>query len=454
MTAGFVVILNETVMSVALPTLMVQLQITASTAQWLTTGYLLTMAVVIPMTGYLIARFSLRRLYTTAMALFAAGTLMAAVSPGFLALLAGRVVQACGTAIMIPLLMTTVLTVVPVSRRGAMMGRIAIVIAVAPAIGPTISGLVLESLGWRWLFWLVLPIALLTLLLGAWRVTNVTRTRAVALDFVSVPLAALAFGGLVFGLSTIGESAEAEPLVPAWVPLTVGAMALVVFTMRQRVLQRRDAALLSVQVFATRSFTVAALIIAISMLALFGALIVLPVYLQNVLGVSTLVTGLILLPGGLSMAVVSPITGRLCDRIGPKPIALPGAIALCAALWGFTTLDVDTPLPVVAALHTLLSAGLSSVLTPLLASALGALPAELHSHGSAMINTVQQLAGATGTALFITLMAQAGHVGDNAPIVGVQLAFTVGAGLSIISVVGVLFVRGSGARRASQAVVH
>src|ERR671914_2422061 len=173
LVSTFVVILNETIMSVALPVLMTDLRVSASVGQWLTAGFLLTMSVVIPITGFLIRRFRTRSLFGAAMGLFSTGTLLAAVAPGFPVLLAARVVQAGGTAIMMPLLMTTVMTLVPPARRGVMMGNISIVIAVAPAIGPAVSGLVLSLFGWRAMFWLVLPIALVSLAVGLRRITDV-----------------------------------------------------------------------------------------------------------------------------------------------------------------------------------------------------------------------------------------------------------------------------------------
>ncbi len=175
--AAFVVILNETIMSVALPSLMADLDITTATAQWLTTGFMLTMAVVIPATGFILQRFSTRQVFGAAMTLFSIGTLIAAIAPGCGILLVGRIVQASGTAIMMPLLFTTVLNLVPAARRGRLMGVISIVIAVAPAIGPTVSGLILSSLSWRWMFWIVLPIALVALTLGLWKITNLTTPR-------------------------------------------------------------------------------------------------------------------------------------------------------------------------------------------------------------------------------------------------------------------------------------
>lgn len=188
LVSAFVVILNETIMSVAVPVLMEDLQIEASAAQWLTTVFMLTMGVVIPITGFLLQRFHTRTIFMAAMLFFSFGTLTCALAPGFEVLVGGRVIQAVGTAIMMPLLMTTVMTLVPASSRGKTMGNIAIVMSVAPALGPTISGLVLNVLDWRWIFWLVLPIAVGSLILGAAKIQNVTNPRRVPIDVISVIL--------------------------------------------------------------------------------------------------------------------------------------------------------------------------------------------------------------------------------------------------------------------------
>src|SRR4051794_12481892 len=203
--SAFVMILNETILSVALPHLTGDLGVSATTVQWLTSGFLLTMGVVIPTTGFLLQRFTPRQVFLAAMSLFSLGTLICALSPGFGLLLVGRVVQATGTAVMIPLLMTSVMTLVPAHRRGATMGTITIVIAVAPAVGPTIGGLILASLDWRWMFWSVLPLAVAALVVGivAFRVSS--ETRSTPIDLVSVLLSALGFGGIVYGFSTLGH---------------------------------------------------------------------------------------------------------------------------------------------------------------------------------------------------------------------------------------------------------
>ncbi len=319
LVAAFTVILNETVMGVAIPHLMTDLDITAVAAQWLTTAFLLTMAVVIPVTGYLIQRFPTRSVFMAAMMLFSLGTLIAALAPGFPVLLAARVVQASGTAIMLPLLMTTVMTLVPAAERGRRMGNITIVIALAPALGPTISGTILSFANWRFLFWFVLPVALTVLAVGFVRMTNVGESRPGRIDGWSIPLAALGFGGVVFGLSRFGEEAATRDGTVILASLAVGAVALAVFVWRQLLLQRTDRALLDLRTFRSRAYTIAVLLFVIAMSALFGAIILLPLFMQGVLKLTVLSSGLLLLPGGLIFGLMGPVVGRLYDRRGRSP---------------------------------------------------------------------------------------------------------------------------------------
>nr|WP_245861798.1 DHA2 family efflux MFS transporter permease subunit [Compostimonas suwonensis] len=448
LVSAFVVILNETIMGVALPRLMHDLDIDESAGQWLTTAFMLTMAVVIPITGFLLQRFNTRPVFIAAMTLFSIGTLIAALSPGFTVLLVGRVIQASGTAIMMPLLMTTVLTLVPASSRGKTMGNISIVISVAPAIGPIISGLILSVLDWRWMFGLVLPIAVAALAIGAFRIQNVTTPRRVPIDVLSVILSAFAFGGLVYGLSSLGESASEFGLMPAIVSLSVGVVALAVFVLRQISLERKERALLDLRTFLSKTFTVTTIMLAISMMALFGTIILLPIYMQTVLGLDPLLTGLLLLPGGLVMGILSPVVGRLYDRFGPRVLLVPGSVIVSAVFWGMTLLTENSPFGFVLLAHVSLSVGLALLFTPLFTAGLGSLRPQLYSHGSAIVGTVQQLAGAAGTALFITIMSATkismeanGAAVVSATAAGIQSAFFVGAIISLLAIVAAFFVR-------------
>jgi DHA2 family lincomycin resistance protein-like MFS transporter len=448
LVAAFVVSLNETVMSVALPVLMTELQVEASVGQWLTAGFLLTMSVVIPITGFLIRRVPTRALFATAMVLFSAGTLLAAVAPGFGVLLAGRVVQATGTAIIMPLLMTTVMTLVPAARRGALMGNIAIVMSMAPAVGPAVSGIVLDLFGWRSIFWLMLPIALAVLVLGLRQITNVGDTTPASVDVVSVVLSVLGFGGLVHGLSSLGYSGGMSQ-VTVWAAFVVGVVGLVAFVARQLVLQRTDRALLDLRPFRSPTFTIAGVLMMLTMATLLGTAVLLPIYLQSVLMLEPLMTGLLLLPGGLLMGVLGPVVGRLYDRFGARRLLVPGTVATSAALWAGTLFTPGSSLLQVVGFHLLLSVGLAFVFTPLFAAGMGSVPPRLYAYGSAIFSTVQQLAGAAGVALLVSVLSvrSAVLVGEGVPLLeqtagGVHAAFLVAATLSLFSIVGAFRIRG------------
>ncbi|WP_019010208.1 MDR family MFS transporter [Deinococcus aquatilis] len=446
LVATFVVILNETIMNVALPRLMADLKITAGTAQWLSTAFMLTMAVVIPVTGFLLQRLSTRTVFLTAMTLFCVGTGLAAISPSFVPLLLARIVQASGTAIMLPLLITTVLTLVPERGRGAVMGNISIVISVAPAIGPTISGLILQTFSWRAMFMFVLPIALGMLAYGARMLRNVGTPRRLSLDAISVPLSALGFGGLVYALSRFGEGGLGNLGVS--VPLLIGTVALTAFLWRQTRLSRTGEPLLDLRAFLFPVYTLGVGLMVIAMMALFGGLILLPLYLQNLRGLSTLQTGLLLLPGGLIMGLCAPAVGKLYDRVGPRPLVVPGSLLMTAVLFGLSRIDTGTPVWTLLTLHVILSAGLALLFTPVFTSALSPLPPQLYSHGSAILSTLQQVAGAAGVALLVTLMAgraaqlnAQGSAPLAAQIGGLQLAFTVSGVIAVLAVVLALFMK-------------
>jgi MFS transporter, DHA2 family, lincomycin resistance protein len=447
LVATFVVILNETLMAVAIPRLMHDLNVTAGAVQWLTTAFLLTVSVVIPVTGFLLQRMNTRPIFLLAMSLFALGTLTATLAFNLQILVLARVIQASGTAIMMPLLMTTVMTLAPPETRGKTMGRISTVISVAPAIGPTISGVILYYLSWRWLFILVLPISLGALALGARRMQNVTTPHGASIDGISVVLSGLAFGGLVYGLSNIGVP-SAPGTLPAGIWSAVGAVFLAVFIFRQIAMQKKGFPLLDLRTFESRNFTVSVLLMAAMMMALFGTIILLPIYLQNVLRLSTLQTGLLLLPGGLLMGLLGPHVGRLYDKAGPIRLMVPGVIVVSAVLWAMTLLGSATWAGYILAGHVVMSVGFALLFTPLFTLSLSSLKPNLYSHGSAVIGSIQQVAGAAGVALFVALMsarattlAARGLAPVDALTGGIQSGFLCGAAVSLFAVACVFFVQ-------------
>ena len=404
--SAFVMILNETLLSVALPVLMDEMSISAVTGQWLSTAFMLTMAVVIPTTGFLMKRLSVRTMFTTAMSLFLAGTLVATFAPTFGVLLFARVVQAAGTAMVLPLLMTTTLALVPLRNRGTVMGLVGVVISAAPALGPTVSGFILEHWSWQYLFVMMMPIILIALGIGLAFMRNYTEPQKVSLDAVSVVLAAIGFGGAVYGLASISSIVDGTSRVGPITGFVIGVLALTVFTIRQirRTMGGKEP-LLDLRPLTVRTYTVSLIIVFVAMANMLGTVIVLPIYLTGALGISSLDVGLTLLPGAVASGALGPFIGRLYDRIGPRPLVVPGTICMAAVMWlQFALLDADSTRGLIIALNVVFGIGMAMVMTPLMTHSLSSLPRDLYGHGSAILNTLQQLAGALGTAVFIALL--------------------------------------------------
>lgn len=458
--AAFVAILNETTMGIAISHLIDDLGITEVQAQWLTTAFMLTMAVIIPVTGFLLRRFTTRQIFVTALSLFSAGTALALVAPGFEVLIVARIVQAMGTAMTMPLLMTTFMTIVPPASRGRMMGRVSIVMSLAPAIGPAMSGFVLQTLGWRWIFGIVLPIALVALTAGILWIRNLGETTHAPIDVPSVVLSAFGFGGLVYGLSQIGgaaahsgdvaaEAAHAAQTATLAVAFAVAAVALTLFFWRQVRLQRIDDALLDLRVFRSRNFSFAIAQMAVLSLAFFGSITVLPLYMQRVLDIPSGDTGLAMLPGALLMGLAGPFIGRVYDARGTRVLLVPGAILAVSMLWVFAlTFTATTPLWWIVVCQTVLSLGLALSFTPLFTASLASLERRFYSYGSAVVGTVQQVAGAAGIAVMIAVMsattassAAGGADAATAGAAGAHAAFLLAAIVALPAVAGAFLIR-------------
>ncbi|KJK53081.1 major facilitator transporter [Lentzea aerocolonigenes] len=436
--ATFVVILNETLMINAIPRLMESLQVTEQAAQWVSTAFMLTMAAVIPISGWFLQRVTTRQGYAIAMGVFLAGTAICAAAPIFPILLVGRIVQAAGTAVMMPLLMTTLMTVVPEQDRGRVMGNVTLAISVAPALGPAVSGLILQLGSWRLLFVAVLPIAGAVTYFGLRQMTNIGEPKVSSIDWYSAVAATLGFGSLVYGLSLFGERQPDLGLVF----VVAGAATITFFVLRQLKLQRTGAPLMDLRTLTNRTFTLALVLLCIGMLAMLGSMILLPLYLQNLRGLTPLETGLLLMPGGLAMGLLGPTVGKLYDRLGSRPLVLPGAIGMVLSLAGFTQVSSSMPYWQILCLHALLMVSLAATFTPLFTLGMGALPPDLYPHGSSILGTLQQVAAALGTALVVTVMsARATHlVSDGvgaaaAQLSGMKLAFVVATVIAVATIV-------------------
>ncbi|MFC4810240.1 DHA2 family efflux MFS transporter permease subunit [Paenibacillus sp. GCM10023250] len=397
---AFVAILNETLLNIAFPDLMLEFKISPATIQWLTTAYMLVIGILVPVTALLQQWFTTRQMFLSAMILFLAGTIICGVSPVFGMLLVGRVVQALGTGLMLPVMMNTILVIFPPEKRGGAMGMIGLVIMFGPAIGPTLAGLIIDQLDWRWLFYLVIPLAAFSVGFAAVYLRNVSDITKPKVDVLSILLSTVGFGGIVYGFSKAGEGSWTDPVV-VWT-ITVGAAGVLLFVIRQLLVREP---IMDLRAFKFPMFSLVTVMMLVLMMTLFSTMILLPLFLQTALLMTAFKAGLTLMPGGIINGVMAPISGKLFDKFGPRVLVVPGLILVLLAVWLFTDISVDTTAGYVITLHIILLVGISLVMMPAQTTGLNQLPRQLYPHGTAILNTLQQVAGAIGTALFISIMS-------------------------------------------------
>ncbi len=418
MVGSFVSILNQNLMTTAIPTFMGVFSVESSAAQWLTTAFMLANGIMVPITAYLIRRFSTRSLFFTALGLFAAGTGLCAAAPVFEVLLAGRVVQALGAGITMPLMQTVLFTVFPPDKRGTAMGFFGLVVAFAPAMGPTISGWIVDSFPWQALFLLLLPIIAADLVAAFFVVENVGERSNPRLDLLSVALSSLGFGGLLYGLSMVGALGWSSLVLVG--TLAVSVVSLAWFVMRQL---RLETPMLEFRVFKSRTFTVSMILVVLAWSSFMGSATMLPMFMQNVAGFSALDSGMTLMAGGIIMGVLSPVSGRVFDRFGVRVLAPVGLFLVMAGTFLLAHVEAGSGMPYIASAYAVLMAGQSMVSMPLTTSAMNSLPPALIPHGTAMNNTMRSIVGALATAVFVTIMAS---VSSSAMLAGVEGSASLG----------------------------
>lgn len=397
---AFVAILNETLLNIAFPDLMREFSISPATIQWLSTSYMLVIGILVPVTALLQQWFTTRQMFLSAMILFLIGTVICGSAPVFSMLLVGRIVQALGTGLLLPVMMNTILVIFPPEKRGGAMGMIGLVIMFGPAIGPTLAGLIIDQLDWRWLFFLVVPLAAFSIIFAAAYLRNVSDITKPRVDVLSILLSSIGFGGIVYGFSKAGEGSWSAPEV-VWT-IVVGAVALFLFIVRQLVVREP---ILNLRAFKYPMFTLVTVLMLVLMMTLFSTMILLPLFLQTALMMTAFKAGLTLMPGGVINGVMAPISGKLFDKYGPRVLVVPGLILVLLAIYLFTDISVHTSAGYVVALHIILLVGISLVMMPAQTTGLNQLPRHLYPHGTAIMNTLQQVAGAIGTALFISIMS-------------------------------------------------
>jgi MFS transporter, DHA2 family, lincomycin resistance protein len=443
--AGFVGLFSETALNIALGNLSQIFNANATTIQWLATGYFLTLGILVPVTGILMQKFTTRQMFMTSIMLSIFGTILAALAPTFSVLLIGRIIQAAGLAINLPLTQNVIFTIFPPNKRGGAMGVMGLVMLAGPALGPTLAGLILDTLSWHWIFWVTVPFLLFSFIFGFRYLPNVNEVRKVSIDVISVILSTLGFGGIVYGVSVGGEHGGWTS-TPVIVSIIIGVVALVLFSYRQ---MKMETPMLNLKAFKYPLFVLGVVMSFITFFNMLSMLVILPMYMQMALLVAAFTTGLILLPGSLLNCVLAPTIGRLFDKYGPKAVITPGTILVAIGYGLYSQFGTDTALWMIVVTHIVMMLGIGAVLAAVQTNTLNSLPKQYYPDGIALTQTIQQVAGAVGIAVMISILSakQNSYVATianepaQAAAAGSSLVFTIGLVLALVNVVLSLFIK-------------
>lgn len=440
---SFVTILNQTLMSTALPSIMKEFSITATQGQWLTTAYMLINGIMVPITAYLVNRFTTRQLYLFSMIVFSMGTFVAATANIYAVLIIGRMIQAIGAGIVLPLLMIVILYLFPIEKRGSAMGLVGLAMNFAPAIGPTFSGWVVQNYHWNMLFYFILPFAVIDVVVAFFVLNNVGETGHPKLDGISVIYSTLGFGGLLFGLSNASSNDFIS--VNVALSLIIGIISLVLLVNRSN---HSKEPLLNFGIFKYKGYRLNLIISFVLTAGMYGAIMLLPIYFQTIRGMTPLESGMILLPGSILMAIMSPVTGKMFDKYGSKRLAMSGLLLVTIGTFIIGLIDLNTPIKYIVLLQIVRSLGFSLTLMPIQTAAFNAVPLELAAHASAMFNTQRQLAGSMGTALFVVVMTVVSQEGvaqqlstELSDLAGFQMVFKLVGLFSLVAFIMTLFIK-------------
>ncbi len=393
----FIAVLNAMLLTSALPAIMSDMGVSATTVQWLSSGYSLTEAVVIPLAAFLMGRFNTRKLFIGGMTIFTVGSIVSAVSPVFGLLLLGRVLQACATGFVMPMVFSVILLIIPREKRGGAMGAIGLIIGFAPTIGPSLSGVLVDTVGWRAIFAIVAVCAVLVVLYALKAVKPYGDFKRSRFDVASFLLSTIGLVCLLYGLSSLSSSTN---LALNTGLIVVGVVLLGIYAARQL---RLEQPMLRVDILKTRNYRTAVICVAVFQATVMGVGTVMPLYIQGALGESATISGLTLLPGAAISAFAGLVSGRIFDKRGVRLPVIIGTVIVILGAAGFNLLAIDSPIAAVAVVYGLLVIGMQFTMTPLNTWGVNSLPNEAIQHAQSTSNTINQVAASFGIALLVTV---------------------------------------------------
>lgn len=431
--AATIGLMNQTLLNIALPYISQDLGITPNMAQWLTTGFVLAIGVTTPIVAFLIGRYSTRKLFITTMMIFLAGTTLAAFSSGFVVLMTGRLMQGISVGIIMIIAQTVIAVIFPIEKRGMVLGMIGIATGLGVGLAPVVAGWILSNFQWSILLIIFIPLILLVIIAAIKYFPNLEKLqRKSNIDILSMVLSSLGFGAIVYGFSMVGSSGWSSNEVIFG--LIIGVISISLFVWRQLVM---TTPLLDLRLFKNITFTLSTVICMVVMIAMLGAQLLLPFYLIDVRGFTSLASGIVFLPGAIVMAIMAPIGGRLFDRYGARWLAITGLTILIVTSLMFTNLSITTSLIWIAIVYAMMMLINSLVLMPVLTAGLNQLSTENIAQGSSINNTLRQVAAAIGSGILITIMTGFTKSGEASSIdgmlQGLHMAFIAVAIIGIIA---------------------
>lgn len=467
--AGFAAMMMQTSLGTAVPTLMKAFDINLATAQQASTWFLLGNGIMVPVSAFLATRFRTRTLQVTAYTTLLLGVAITAFTPEkhsmWWLFLAGRIVAAMSWGVLMPLMQVIIITIFKPNERGAAMGMMGLVIGMSPAIGPTLTGWILDkshvilgltiSNSWRTVFYLPMIVLAIALVAGFFLLRDVLPNRKVTLDIPSMLMTFVGFGLFLLGFTNVASDGWGD-LANVIAPIGIGTLIIIFFIFRQLHLDRP---FMDVRVFLNKRFTLTTIAVMMTTMAMMGVEMMLPTYLQNVHGMSALTSGLTLLPGALMMGLMSPIAGMMYNRVGVKRLAILGFTILAIGTLPFMFLTAQTPSAFITLLYGVRMFGVAITMMPLTTAAMSALPLDQATDGTASNNTARQIASSVVVALLSSVtqnvitnntpshalklanpLLYADHF-LNASMKGFRVSFILGFAFAVIGIIVALFVK-------------
>lgn len=429
----------QTALTTALPPIINDLHISVSQGQWLTSGYSLAMGIMMPLTAFLITRCPTKKLYISAIGIFLAGLAVCIFATNFPVMMIGRVLQACSNGITTSMAQVVLLTIYPPEKRGTVMGWYGLSVGAAPVIAPTIAGVLVDTLGWRTIFVIAFAVLLASFVLAVCVFDDVLETHVKKFDIYSFILSAFAFGGITLGIGNISSMGITS--VMTVLPLVVGMITGVMFTQRQLHL---DEPFLNVRTLKVHDYRISVIGSMMLYLVMMGSSVIMPLYVQNILGKSATVSGLVTLPGSLAMAMISPFAGKIYDKFGMKRLAVAGTVMMMASTLGMSFITAETSIVVASVLNVVRSIAIGCLMMPFVTFGISSMGTENTAHGTALLTSLRTIAGAIGTAVFVGILnvvsdsSRAASYG-NAGIYGLRVAFVCMTAVTVVMFIIMLF---------------